>query len=329
MNAMLLEKVGAPLRMRDIPVPIPQPGQVLLQVCACGVCRTDLHIHDGELKNPKLPLILGHQIVGIVAELGAGVEALQVGQRVGVPWLGSACGVCPDCTVGHENLCDAARFTGYHLDGGFTEYTVANAAYCFPLPPEYTDVEAAPLLCAGLIGYRALRMAGDARHIGLYGFGAAAHILAQVACYQGRTVYAFTRPGDHHGQRFALRLGAAWAGDSDMSPPQRLDAAILFAPVGELVPVALRSVVKRGRVICAGIYMSPIPSFSYDLLWGERAIQSVTNLTREDGLAFFDMARKTPIHVVTERFPLREANTALMALRQGQLQGAAVITPMS
>ncbi len=325
MRAMVLEQVGVPLRMRDLPIPTPQHGQLLVRVHTCGVCRTDLHIYDGELADPKRPLILGHQIVGMVAGLGAGVSGVAIGDRIGIPWLGATCGHCRYCATGRENLCDDARFTGYCIDGGYAEYALANAAYCFPIPERYTDVEAAPLLCAGLIGNRALRMAGDGHRIGLFGFGAAAHIVTQVASWQGQEVYAFTRPGDRDGQAFALRLGAVWAGDSDCAPPHPLDAAILFAPAGELVPIALRAVSKGGVVVCAGIHMSPIPGFSYDLLWGERGIRSVANLTRADGRAFFEVARKIKIQVTTQEFALQEAEVALQRLQQGRLQGAAVL----
>ena len=283
MLAMVLESPRTPLRELDWPSPEPGPGQILLRVHACGVCRTDLHVVDGELTEPKLPLVPGHEIVGTVVEKGEGAEEFRIGERVGVPWLGFTCGHCKYCLAGRENLCDFARFTGYNIDGGYAEYTLADERYCFPLPAIYTDAEAAPLLCAGLIGYRALVMAGDARRLGLYGFGAAAHIIAQVARHQGREVYAFTRAGDVAGQQFARGLGAVWAGASDTRPPSELDAAIIFAPVGSLVPAALRAVGKGGIVVCAGIHMSDIPAFPYEILWGERSVRSVANLTRRDG----------------------------------------------
>jgi len=325
MQAMLLERQGAPLRPGEIPTPIPGPGQVLLEVRACGVCRTDLHIRDGELTEPKLPLVLGHEIVGRVLERGPGATRFAPGDRVGVPWLGWTDGVCHYCRSGRENLCDHARFTGYQLDGGYAERTVADERYCFPLPAEYDDVEAAPLLCAGLIGYRALGAAGPAERLGLYGFGAAAHLVAQVARHQGRQVFAFTRPGDAEGQRFALELGAAWAGGSDAIPPEPLDAAILFAPVGALVPAALKAVAKGGTVVCAGIHMSPIPTFSYDLLWGERTIKSVANLTRRDAEEFLPLAARAGVRTWAEPFPLDQANVALDRLRAGRIEGAAVL----
>ncbi len=287
MRAMVFEGAGAPqdqpLELRELDVPEPGPGEVLIKVTACAVCRTDLHVVDGDLPNPKLPLVPGHEIVGRIAGLGPGVEAFRIGERVGVPWLGWTCGACKFCTSGRENLCDDARFTGYTLDGGFADYTVADARYVFPIPDFYADQEAAPLLCAGLIGHRALRMAGDARRLGLYGFGAAAHIIAQVARHEGREVYAFTRPGDAKGQAFARELGAVWAGESTEAPPEKLDAAIIFAPVGALVPQSLRVLEKGGRVVCAGIHMSEIPAFPYEILWQERSIVSVANLTRRDG----------------------------------------------
>jgi propanol-preferring alcohol dehydrogenase len=298
---------------------------VLLEVRACGVCRTDLHVADGDLPDPKLPLVLGHEIVGRVHERGAGAERFAIGDRVGVPWLGWTCGVCGYCRTGRENLCDRARFTGYQLDGGYAELAVADERFCFPLPPEYDDIEAAPLLCAGLIGYRALVAAGAAPRLGVYGFGAAAHLVAQVARHQGRRVFAFTRRGDTESQRFAMELGAEWAGASDEAPPEPLDAAILFAPVGALVPAALRAVVKGGTVVCAGIHMSPIPSFSYDLLWGERSIRSVANLTRRDGEEFLGMVAGTRVRISAHPFPLLHANEALDRLRTGRLQGAAVL----
>jgi len=294
MRAMFLEAAHRPLRSAAVAVPAPGPGQVLIQVSACAVCRTDLHVVDGELTGPKLPLIPGHEIVGRVSALGPGVERFAVGDRVGVPWLGWTCGICPFCSSGRENLCAQARFTGYQIDGGYAEFTVADQRFCFAIPEPYTDAEAAPLLCAGLIGYRSLRMTGDARRLGLYGFGAAAHIIAQLARWEGREVYAFTSPGDIEAQAFALELGAMWAGGSDRSPPNLLDAAIIFAPVGPLVPAALRSTERGGTVVCAGIHMSPIPSFPYDILWGERVVRSVANLTRRDGDEFLRLALRCP-----------------------------------
>lgn len=325
MRAMLLEEPRRPLRMVEMDRPRPGPGQVLVQVSACGVCRTDLHVLDGELASPKLPLVLGHEIVGSVAGLGPGVTGLEPGQRIGVPWLGRTCGTCPCCRRGEENLCDEATFTGYTLDGGYAEFTVADARFCFPLPTGYMDHEAAPLLCAGLIGYRSYRMAGEARRLGIYGFGGAAHIITQVAIQQGREVFAFTKPGDGEGQGFARRLGATWAGDSGETPPEALDAAIIYAPAGPLVPAALRAVRKGGTVICAGIHMSEIPAFPYDLLWGERSLRSVANLTREDGLAFFDTLRTCKVHTSVQVYPLERANEALEDLRRGRFQGAAVL----
>src|SRR5690349_7695691 len=308
MKAMVLESPGRPLREAEFPDPKPGPGQVLLRVSACGVCRTDLHVADGELPEPKLPLVLGHEIVGTVVRGGSRYPQ---GTRVGVPWLGWTCGECEACRAGRENLCDRARFTGYHLDGGYAELAVADERYCFALPDGYGDAQAAPLLCAGLIGHRCLRMAGDARRLGLYGFGAAAHLVAQVARHQGREVYAFTSPGDGDAQRFALELGAAWAGSSLEIPPATLDAAILFAPVGALVPLALRAVGKGGIVVCGGIHMSDIPSFPYELLWEERRICSVANLTRRDGEEFFALVPRIPVRTTVETFALDEANEAL------------------
>jgi propanol-preferring alcohol dehydrogenase len=329
MKAMIFERVGDPLRLTELEIPECGPGQVLIEVAACGVCRTDLHVVDGDLEQPKLPLVPGHEIVGRVVRRGPGVVALEIGQRIGVPWLGWACGTCDYCARGQENLCDRARFTGYQIDGGYAEYTVADARYCFPIPESYSDFDAAPLLCAGLIGFRSLRMAGDARRLGLYGFGAAAHLIAQVALHQGREVFAFTRPGDLQGQAFASRLGAAWAGDSDTSPPAELDAAILFAPVGALVPLSLRAVRKGGIVVCAGIHMSEIPAFSYDLLWGERTVRSVANLTRRDGEEFLEIAPRVPVESQVEVFPLGQANEALERLRSGEIEGAAVLDTRS
>ena len=327
MHAMMLDRAGTSLRSGDVPVPRPRPGQVLVQVRACGVCRTDLHVFDGELPDPKLPLVLGHEIVGTVAAIGDGVVRFTVGDRVGVPWLGWTCGDCTYCRSGRENLCDRARFTGYQIDGGYAEYACADQRFIFKLPEGYSDAEAAPLLCAGLIGYRSLVMAGDARRLGLYGFGAAAHIIAQVARHQGREVYAFTRRGDSEGQQFARHLGAVWAGDSDTRPPVELDAAILFAPVGSLVPTALRAVAKGGTVVCAGIHMSDIPSFPYHLLWGERSVRSVANLTRRDGEEFLALAPRVPVRTEVETFPLDAANEALSRLREGRIRGAAVLVP--
>jgi len=325
MRAMVLERPGQPLVLRDLPVPEPGPGHVLLLVHACGVCRTDLHIVDGELPDPKLPLVLGHQIVGEVVRVGAGATRFVPGQRVGVPWLGWTCGECKYCRSGRENLCDRARFTGYTLDGGYAEYTVADERYCFPIPEGYPDLQAAPLLCAGLIGYRALRFAGPAQRIGFYGFGAAAHILTQVAVWQGRQVYAFTRPGDHEGQAFARQLGAVWVGGSDELPPEPLEAALIFAPVGALVPQALRALEKGGTVVCAGIHMSDIPAFPYALLWEERAIRSVANLTRQDGEEFLTIAPQVPVRTEVQVYRLEDANRALEDLRAGRVRGAAVL----
>ena len=324
---MLLERPHAPLREATLPQPVPGQGQILLDVLACGVCRTDLHVADGELPDPKLPLVLGHEIVGRVAGLGPGAERFKVGDRVGVPWLGWTCGVCVYCRSGRENLCDRARFTGWQIDGGYAEQTVADERYCFPLPPAYDDIHAAPLLCAGLIGWRALVAAGPAERLGLYGFGAAAHLIAQVARYQGRRVFAFTRAADTTSQSFAREMGAEWAGSSESAAPEPLDAAILFAPAGGLVPLALRAVAKGGTVVCAGIHMSPIPSFPYDTLWGERTVRSVANLTRRDGAEFLELAGKAGIRTETERLPLARANEALERLRSGALRGAFVLTP--
>lgn len=327
MRAMVFHSAGQPLRAEEMPVPKPGPGEVLLQVKACGVCRTDLHVVDGELSRPKSPLVPGHEIVGIVREAGAGVDRFRPGERVGVPWLGWTCGECAYCRSGRENLCVRALFTGYTRDGGYAEFAVADQRYCFPIPPIFGDVEAAPLLCAGLIGFRSLRKTGQARRLGLYGFGAAAHILSQIASAQGREVYAFTRPGDAAGQAFAKKLGAAWAGGSDMLPPVSLDAAIIFAPVGALVPQALRSVGPGGTVVCGGIHMSDIPSFPYALLWEERNVVSVANLTRADGEEFFPAAAEAQVHTTVEQLPLEKANEALNRLRSGQIQGAAVLVP--
>jgi propanol-preferring alcohol dehydrogenase len=322
---MLLEAPKQPLREAEWPRPKPGHGQVLVRVRACAVCRTDLHVIDGELPNPKLPLIPGHEIVGTIAEMGSGAERFAVGARVGIPWLGWTCGECAFCQANRENLCDRARFTGYTLDGGYAEYTVADERFCFSLPEGYTDAQAAPLLCAGLIGYRSLVQAGDARRLGLYGFGAAAHIVAQVARWQGRRVFAFTRSEDVESQQFALRLGAVWAGDSNEAPPEPLDAVIIFAPAGELVPRALRVLSKGGRVVCAGIHMTDIPSFPYAALWQERSLCSVANLTRQDGQEFLALAPRVPVQTEVQTFPLPEANEALARLRSGRLQGAAVL----
>lgn len=326
MKAMILDVAGSPLRLADIPLPVAGEDQLLLKISACGVCRTDLHVADGELAHPKNALIPGHEIVAEVVGKGARVERYSIGQRVGVPWLGQTCGRCVYCKSGRENLCDQAMFTGYTLDGGYAEYTVANQRYCFALPDGYGDAEAAPLLCAGLIGYRSLMAAGDAGRLGIYGFGAAAHIITQVARAQGRKVFAFTRPGDETGQRFALHMGADWAGDSTDAPPEPIDAAIIFAPVGALIPQALRHTAKGGTVVCAGIHMSDVPSFSYDLLWGERTVRSVANLTRRDGEKFLKLAYKAGVKTEVELFPLAEANRALDAVRQGSVRGAAVLT---
>jgi propanol-preferring alcohol dehydrogenase len=327
MRAMILPRAGLPLAGARLPDPVPGPGEVLVTVAACGVCRTDLHIADGELPHPKLPLVLGHEIVGRVAALGPGVAGLRIGQRAGVPWLGRTCGTCDHCRAGRENLCPGARFTGYTHDGGFAERCTADARYCFPLPDGFDDVHAAPLLCAGLIGHRALAAAGDARVLGLYGFGAAAHIIAQVARWEGRRVLAFTRPGDGTAQRFARELGCAWAGGSDLATPEPLDAAVIFAPVGALVPAALAAVRPGGTVVCAGIHMSDIPAFPYALLWGERTVRSVANLTRADGEEFFAVAARAGVRTTVASFPLEDANTALQRLRTGELSGAAVLIP--
>ncbi len=325
MRAMRLHAARTPLRLELVAIPAPGPGQVLLRVHACAVCRTDLHVVDGDLTEPKLPLVPGHEIIGSVAALGPGVDRFAPGDRVGVPWLGWTCGVCAFCRAGRENLCAEARFTGYQIDGGYAEHTVADARFCFAIPAGYSDLEAAPLLCAGLIGYRALVMAGEARRLGIYGFGAAAHIIAQVARWQGRTIFAFTSPGDTAAQAFARGLGATWAGGSDTAPPEPLDAAIIFAPVGALVPIALRAVERGGTVVCAGIHMSAIPSFPYDLLWGERVLRSVANLTRHDGEAFLALAPKVPVRTSPVAYRLEDANRALDDLRAGRVTGAAVL----
>ena len=327
MKAMILDAPGQPLQHRDVADPEPGPGQVLVKVAACGVCRTDLHVADGELTEPRLPIIPGHEIVGRIEARGPGAAGFTIGDRVGIPWLGHTCGQCSFCRSQQENLCDAPLFTGYQINGGYADYTVAEAAYCFPAPDGYSDAGAAPLLCAGLIGHRALRMAGDARTLGIYGFGAAAHIVAQVAQFERRTVYAFTRPGDADAQAFARRLGCSWAGGSDERPPTQLDAAITFAPVGELVPRALQSVRKGGTVVLGGIHMTDIPTMPYSLLWGERVVRSVANLTRRDAQEFLAIAARTPIKTEVVRYALSEANTALKDLREGQLTGAAVLIP--
>jgi len=329
MRAMVCEGPRRPLSARTLARPEPGPGQVRIDVAACGVCRTDLHLVDGELPDPKLPVIPGHEIVGRVAALGPGVSAPAIGTRVGVPWLGATCGRCDYCTSGHENLCAEARFTGYQIDGGYADCAIADARYVLPLPDRYDDLHAAPLLCAGLIGYRAYALAGEARTLGLYGFGAAAHLIAQLALAQGRTVFAFTRSGDSDAQRFARALGVAWAGGSDETPPRPLNAALIFAPAGGLVPAALAATVRGGSVICAGIHMSDIPSFPYRLLWGERSVRSVANLTRADGVAFLGVAAQVPLEVHVEPFPLSRANDALTRLREGTVSGAAVLTPGS
>lgn len=326
MSAMVLDVPRRPLRLAEVAMPTPGPGEVLLKVRACAVCRTDLHVLDGDLPHPKLPLILGHEIVGEVIG-GEGADRFAPGARVGVPWLGRTCGACRFCASGQENLCADARFTGYQLDGGYAEHAVADARFCFALPESFSDLAAAPLLCAGLIGYRSLGMAGDGERLGIYGFGAAAHIVAQIAQHQGRRIYAFVRPGDERAKRFARSMGAVWAGDAQERPPDELDAAILFAPVGALVPAALRAVRRGGKVVCGGIHMTDIPSFPYELLWGERTIGSVANLTRADGEAFLALAPKIPIRTEVVRYPLPDANEALADLRHGRIEGAAVIVP--
>ncbi len=325
MKAMVLHTIGESLELQELTVPQPAPDQLLLEVQSCGICRTDLHIVDGELGNTDLPLIPGHQIVGTVKKIGRNVTAFEVGDKVGVPWLGHTCGECEFCRNDQENLCNNARFTGYDINGGFAEYTVANAHFCFPIPDRYPANQAAPLLCAGLIGYRSLRKAGDAQKIGFYGFGSSAHILTQVALYQDREVYAFTRPGDKEGQKFARSLGAIWAGGSATLPPDKLDAAIIFAPVGKLVPQALKAIKKGGGVICAGIHMSNIPEFPYNDLWEERSIESVANLTRKDGIEFMELAPKVPVESHISRYRLSEANEALTDLREGNFEGSAVL----
>ncbi len=327
MRAMVLDAPRRTLRLRRVARPEPGPGQVLVKVSACAVCRTDLHVVDGDLTEPKLPIIPGHEIVGHVVESGKGAEGFATGDRVGIPWLGWTCGRCAYCRSGQENLCPDARFTGYQIDGGYADYTVADARYCFPIHGDYTDAEAAPLLCAGLIGYRSLAMAGDAGRLGVYGFGAAAHIVAQVARFQGRRLFAFTREGDAMAQAFARRLGAEWVGGSDETPPDQLDAAIIFAPVGALVPAALRAIRPGGIVVCGGIHMSDIPAFPYDILWREKKIVSVANLTRRDGEEFLKLAPTVPVRTEIETFSMERANEALNRLRDGELTGAAVLVP--
>jgi propanol-preferring alcohol dehydrogenase len=327
MKAMVLGTPGRPLEWRDLPLREPAAGELLIEVRACAVCRTDLHVVDGELPHPKLPLVPGHEIVGRVAARGPGVDRFAVGDRVGVPWLGQTCGSCEFCRNGRENLCAQARFTGYQIDGGYADYTLADARYCFAIPAAYSDAEAAPLMCAGLIGYRSLRKAGDPARLGIYGFGAAAHIVAQVARFEGRAIFAFVRPGDDAALAFARELGAAWAGPSDALPPEPLDAAIIFAPVGALVPAALRALRPGGRVVCAGIHMSDIPRFPYAILWQEREIVSVANLTRRDGDEFLALAPNVPVRTTVETYPLADANRALADLREGRVKGAAVLVP--
>lgn len=325
MYAMLMEKQGQELKYVEVEKPKPTQQQILIKVSACGICRTDLHVVDGELKNPKLPLIPGHQIVGSIEKLGDKVKNFKVGQRVGVPWLGGSCGACHFCLSGRENLCDQAQFTGYQIDGGFAEYCVADSRFCFPIPENYSDNQAAPLFCGGLIGYRALLKTGNAEHLGIYGFGSAAHIIIQLARYQKRKIYAFTSPGDVKAQEFAYQLGATWAGGSDQQSPHILDAAIIFAPVGKLVPIALQNTSKGGVVVCAGIHMSDIPSFPYELLWGERTLCSVANLTRKDGEEFLTIAPQVPVKTEIRTYPLKEVNQALDDLRNGRFTGSAVI----
>ena len=325
MRAMILDVPGEPLRVAEVPVPEPGEGQLLLRVHCCAVCRTDLHVVDGELPHPRLPLIPGHQIVGIVQKMSERADGFTVGDRVGVPWLGWTDGECRYCLSGRENLCENARFTGYQIDGGYAEYALADTRFCFPIPEGYPDLQAAPLLCAGLIGHRSLRFAGDSERLGLYGFGASAHIVAQVAAHEGRRIFAFTRAHDEEAQEFARELGAEWAGSSEEAPPEELDAAIIFAPVGAVVPAALRAVARGGTVICAGIHMSDIPSFPYEILWGERSVRSVANLTRQDGLDFLALVPEVPVRTEVVPYPLEEANQALEALRGGHLRGAAVL----
>ena len=329
MRAMLFEKAGQPLRSAELPPPQPGAGQVLIRVRACAVCRTDLHIADGELKQPKLPVIPGHEVIGVVEKLGQGANRFKLRDRVGVPWLGWTCDACEFCLSGGENLCDQARFTGYTLDGGYAEYAVADQRFCFAIPESYSDTEAAPLMCAGLIGYRSLIKAGAGKRLGIYGFGAAAHIVAQVARYQDREIYAFSRPGDEAAQKFALGLGAVWAGSSSELPPVKLDGAIIFAPAGELLPQALRALKKGGTVVCGGIHMSDIPSFPYSILWEERSVCSVANLTRRDAEEFLPLAARIPVRTEVQTFPLERANEALEKLRSGQVNGAAVLVTNS
>lgn len=326
MKAMVLENPRTTLELQEVPKPEPSESQVLIKVETCGVCRTDLHIVDGELTEPNLPLIPGHQIVGSIQQTGANVTAFSIGDKVGVPWLGKTCGKCEFCTHDQENLCDNAQFTGYDNNGGFAEFAVADARFCFPIPENYPAEQAAPLLCAGLIGYRSLRKAGNAQNLGFYGFGSAAHILTQVACHQNKKVYAFTRPDDKKGQRFATQMGTVWAGGSETPPPKKLDAAIIFAPVGSLVPQALKAIKKGGKVICAGIHMSDIPSFPYHDLWQERSIESVANLTRQDGIEFMQLAPQIPVKSNVTTYPLEEANKALEDLRAGNFEGSAVLS---
>jgi propanol-preferring alcohol dehydrogenase len=328
MKAMVLDGPRQPVRLAELPRPEPVRDEVLVRVLACAVCRTDLHILDGELSQPNLPLVLGHQIVGVVEACGLGVEGVDVGDRVGIPWLGWTCGECRYCRSGRENLCERARFTGYSRDGGFAEYTVADARFCFPVPEKYPDLQATPLLCAGLIGYRSLRMTGDAERLGIYGFGSAAHIITQVALHQGRRVFAFTRAGDADGQGFARELGAEWAGASSDRPPEELDAAIIFAPAGDLVPVALGALARGGTVVCGGIHMTDIPSFPYELLWEERSVRSVANLTREDGVEFLRLAPEVPVRTHVEALPLERANEALERLRTGAVRGSIALVPV-
>lgn len=327
MEAMILEAVGRPLRLVERDTPRPGPGQVLVDIAACAVCRTDLHVIDGDLPYPKLPLIPGHEIVGRVISVGEGHVDFAPGDRVGIPWLGHTCGTCGYCRSGRENLCDAPGFTGYQIDGGYATHAIADARYCFRIPSAYDDLHAAPLLCAGLIGYRSLKAAGPANRLAIFGFGAAAHIVAQIARHEGRRVFAFTRPDDRHAQEFARSLGCEWAGGSDENPPEPFDAAIIFAPVGDLVPVALRQLVRGGTLVLGGIHMSPIPSMPYELLWGERVIRSVANLTRRDGEEFMDLAGRVPLKITVESHPLAEANAVLQRLRRGELTGAAVLVP--
>ena len=327
MKAMVLDRPGTPLRLADLPVPEPGAGQILVRVSACGVCRTDLHVVDGELTEPALPIVPGHEVIGHVVAMASDVQRFRLGERVGIPWLGWTCGVCRYCRTARENLCDTPKFTGYQINGGYAEYALADARYCFPIQGDYSDAEAAPLMCAGLIGYRSLATAGQAERLGIYGFGAAAHIVAQMARHRGQRVYAFTRPGDDQAQAFARDLGAVWVGASDQRPPEPLDAAIIFAPVGALVPAALEAVGKGGVVVAGGIHMSDIPSFPYRILWGERVVRSVANLTRRDAEDFLALAPRVPVRTEIQTFPLEHANEALTCLREGRLRGAAVLLP--